>query len=162
MKILIFVLSLSSGAFAGSRIEYLSATVAIPDHFTILKRESGDCPGLRVTVLSQSSKQELTLRLGDAFWSFQPTSEELKDLEHFEREPGSWFGYRFVVLRRGDKRVVEMRYPIENVQIRATLASDADFRPLLAVMKEIGVELTSGYHLQTSEEDRSFELRPPN
>ncbi len=144
-------------------IVYSSATVTIPDRYVVIKKETGDCPGIAVTVRPEGSDQEFGIGIGslDAALSLHPTQEDLKRMEFFERDPKSWFGYHCVVFWRVDSRLVQVRYPIENVIIGAKIAKDADFRKVIADMKKIGVHLTKGWRLEASEEDLSFRTFAP-
>ena len=144
-------------------IVYSSATITLPDSYAVIKKETGDCPGITVTVRPKGSEQEFGIRIGDLYAarSLQPTQEDLKRMEFFERDPESWFGYHCVVFWRGDNRIVQVRYPIENVIIGAKIAKDSDFRKVVADMKKVGVQLTTGWRLEASEEDLSFRTFAP-
>ena len=144
-------------------ISYSSATVTIPDEFVVLKMEKSDEMGRYYTLRCLPLKQDLKMILGDD-WSSRkahPIEKELKDLEYFERDPKNWLGCHGVVLRHGDKRSVEWRYPIENVYFKVLVSEKVEFRPILAAMKRIGVQLTPGWKLKVSDEERAFSLFPP-
>ena len=170
------LLAISNPAKAEPTIVCGSATVTLPNRFSVVKKQTGDCPGLLITVHDRVLGRDFELKLGDDFTSrsLQLSPDDLKDLEYFQREPGSWLGYQFVVLRRremrqdkeGEKQQVEllafeMRRPVENAYLRVKVPKGADIRPIRLAMKSIKVDLTAGYLLEPSEDERSFALYPP-
>ena len=165
MKPLLLLVSLLAAAVADAaeKVVYGAATVTIPDRFTLVRKEQGDCPGLSVVVRDNKLAREFTLRLGDAYVPIKTTLDaaEANNLEHFEREPGSWVGYQLVVLRREDKRVIEMRRPVVSALFHVTVPADVDFRPILESMKAIDVQLTAGFRFIPSDDRRTYSLYPP-
>ena len=100
------LLAISNPAKAEPTIVCGSATVTLPNRFSVVKKQTGDCPGLLITVHDRVLGRDFELKLGDDFTSrsLQLSPDDLKDLEYFQREPGSWLGYQFVVLRRREMR----------------------------------------------------------
>ena len=147
---------------AAETIAHRTAQVVLPDPFNIKESTPTDCGGLTITAKHEDTHPTLTLRIGhlNSKRNLHPSPEEIADLEYFERNPESWFGYHCVVLRHEKMRIVEMRHPIENVFIRAILDLDECFQSTITAMKTIEVTLAEGWHLSTSEEDRSFRVQP--
>jgi hypothetical protein len=165
MKTLLLSISLLAVSFADAaeKVVYGVATLTIPERFTLVKKEHGDCPGLSVFVRDNKLAREFELRLGDDFLPIRTSLDttDLEDLEHFEREPGSWVGYQLVVLRRGDKRVIQMRRPVMRAFFSVTVPANVDFRPILESMKAIDVQLTAGTRFIPSADGRTYSLYPP-
>jgi len=69
MKTLLLSVSLLAASLSGAaeKVVYGVATVTIPDQFTVVRKEHGDCPGLSVFVRDNKLVREFELRLGDDF-----------------------------------------------------------------------------------------------